>query len=342
MVPEAAKRYGFFIYRASYNLDSSLGLNPSNLHRNGIAFGVLPGFREPIKPNTPAQINSKLSRPISIMGDYIHFGTDGWGYKVIDWHVKALQELPGTPVYQVALMPVGGLYGVTEKMAEEIADKMYELNQRNITVWLRWCHEMNGGWYVWGHKPSLFKRKWRMVARAVKRKAPDTYMMWAPNARYGDSIHSIRGGYTPYWPGGDYVDIAALSFYHFGGSSRKNVIPEPTQAVVKLKEFSKLYGMKGKQKPIVIAETSAPYTRSIWGDWGTESEEKIKLAWLKQVFSPAMKYAVPELKAVSWFEIYKTETPPGRWYPKSEDFRLLTGDSTLSRKAADYLSAEAN
>ncbi|EGG09618.1 family 26 glycoside hydrolase [Melampsora larici-populina 98AG31] len=251
-------------------------------------------------------------------------------------------------------MPVGGLYGVTEAMAERIADKMLELNQRNITVWLRWCHEVEPlpQFHTSKHMPSqiappipIFKKKWRMVAHAVKSKAPDTYMMWAPNARYGDSIHSIRGGYTPYWPGGDYVDIAALSFYHFGGSSRKNVIPEPTQAVEKLKEFSKLYGMKGKRKPIVIAETSAPYTRSMgsgWGDWGYESEEKIKLAWLKQVFSPAMKYAVPELKAVSWFEIYKKETPPGRWYPKSEDFRLLTGDTSLSRKAAEYLSAEPN
>ncbi|KAH9813266.1 glycoside hydrolase superfamily [Melampsora americana] len=292
-----------FINYTTSKLDSSLGLNPSNLHRNGIAFGALPGFKEPIKPNTPEQINSKLSRPISIMGDYIHFGTDGWGYKVMDWHLKVLEELPGNPVYQVALMPVGGLYSVTEEMAERIADKMLEINQRNITVWLRWCHEMNGGWYVWGHKPSLFKRKWRMVARAVKNKAPDTYMMWAPNARYGDSIDSIRGGYTPYWPGTDFVDIAALSFYHFGGSSRRNTLPEPTQAVKKLKEFSKLYGMKGKQKAIVIAETSAPYTRytgSGWLDWGNEAEEKIKLAWLKQVFSAKMKREVPELKAVSW------------------------------------------
>lgn len=36
-------------------------------------------------------------------------------------------------------------------------------------------------------------------------------LMWAPNARYGNSVDSSKGGYSPYWPGGEYVDIAGQS-----------------------------------------------------------------------------------------------------------------------------------
>ncbi|KAG0140964.1 hypothetical protein CROQUDRAFT_664468 [Cronartium quercuum f. sp. fusiforme G11] len=328
-------------------LESSLGLDPSNLYKNGIAFGALPAFKEPLKPNTPDLINAKLPRPMSIMGDYVHLGEDEEGFETIDWHVKAIQRLQGNPVYQIALMPTKGLEHISQRVAERIAQKMYEVNQLNITVWLRWGHEMNGNWYKWGNNPKLFKEKWRLVSQAVKNRAPNTYMMWAPNVRYGDSIDSRRGGYSPYWPGGEYVDIAALSFYHFGGSRRKNTLPEPNEAIERLQEFSQLYGMQGEQKPIVIAETAAPYTKSFMSGWtsledeASESEEKIKLAWLNQIFSPEMKAAVPELKAISWFEIFKHETAPGGWFPKSEDFRLLLGNPSLSEKAVRFLTDES-
>lgn len=53
----------------------------------------------------------------------------------------------------------------------------------------------------------------------------------------------------------------------------------------------------------MIAETSAPFTSSIFTGWpieGNGSEEDIKLNWLKQLFSSKMKSTVPELKAISW------------------------------------------
>jgi len=323
------------------NRSPNLGLNSSNMQINGIFFGAIPAFREPSYPNTPFQINAKLPRPIAIMGDYVELGRNAEGLKKIDWHLKTLLSLPGKPVYQIALMPNHGLLSVSPFVINRVASKMAEINQKNVTVWLRFGHEMNGQWYKWGKNPSLFKDKWRALSVAVRRAAPDTYMMWAPNARFGNSIDSVHGGYTQYWPGGKYVDIAALSYYHFGGTRRQNIVPKEKQALEKLQEFAKLYGSEGEGKPIVVAETSAPYTRLITTkqpERGGASEREIKLTWLKQLFSKAMKRSVPDLKAISWFEIIKSETAPGRNDVKSEDFRLLTGNAEVSRRAYDYMS----
>lgn len=319
---------------------SDLGLNCSNLNLHGIAFGAIPAFKEPNHPNTPFQINAQLPRPISIMGDYVELGTNAQGLRKIDWHLETLMKLPGNPVYQIALMPNHGLLSVSPFVINKVAAKMAEINQNNITVWLRFGHEMNGKWYNWGANPWLFKKKWRALSTAVRQAAPNTYMMWAPNARFGKSVHSITGGYTPYWPGGEYVDIAALSYYHFGGTKRKNIVPQDDEAVDKIQEFAKIYGSEGEGKPIVLAETSAPYTRLLSSkvpETGGGSERDIKLGWLKQLFSENMKQWVPDLKAISWFEISKSETAPGRSDAKSEDFRLLLGNAQVAQDARDFL-----
>ncbi|KAH9458150.1 hypothetical protein MJO28_005213 [Puccinia striiformis f. sp. tritici] len=331
------------IYTTGVEADrsSDLGLNPSNLRLNGIAFGAIPAFKERSNPNTPLEINSKLPRPISIMGDYVELDTNAEGLKKIDWHLDTILNLPGKPVYQIALMPNHGLLSVSPLVINRIAAKMAEINRNNITVWLRFGHEMNGQWYNWGLNPWLFKEKWRALAVAVHREAPDTYMMWAPNARFGKSVHSTKGGYTQYWPGREYVDIAALSYYHFGGSRRRNLAPKEDQALEKIQEFAKLYGSAGAGKPIVLAETSAPYTRLIstkQPERGGATEREIKITWLKQLFSRNMKELVPDLKAISWFEIIKSETAPGRRDAKSEDFRLLVGNKRVSEEARYYMS----
>lgn len=319
---------------------SNLGLNSSNLNLHGIAFGAIPAFKEPVHPNTPSQINSKLPLPISIMGDYVELGSNAQGLKKIDWHLETLLKLPGKPVYQIAVMPNHGLWSVSPFVIDRIASKMAEINQKNVTVWLRFAHEMNGQWYNWGLKPWLFKHKWQALAIAVRKAAPTTYMMWAPNARFGDSTDSVRGGYTPYWPGREFVDIAGLSYYHFGGTKRKNLVPESNEAIEKVKEFADIYGSEGEGKPIVLAETAAPYTRALdtkRPERGGGSEREIKLNWLKQLFSEDMRKAVPDLKAISWFEIAKAETAPDRNEPKLEDFRLFLGNRGVAAEAWDYL-----
>ncbi|KAA1109659.1 hypothetical protein PGTUg99_030160 [Puccinia graminis f. sp. tritici] len=224
-------------------------------------------------------------------------------------------------------MPVEGLENVTPEIAGNIARKMQMLNAQGITVWLRFAHEMNGDWYVWGQKPALFLEKWKLVTAAVRSVAPKTLMLWAPNSGFGKDQDALLGGYTKYWPGGEWVDMIGLSFYHYGGHERANVLPSPTEAQDTIKDFVKLFGSKNHDRPVVLAETAASYTRSLDGKPapGTANERDIKLSWMSQLLSRSMAEAVPELKAIVWFEVMKNENAAGNTPVKSEDFRIVTG-----------------
>lgn len=321
-------------YKTDKNSWNSLGLDPNLLHINQISVGFVPAFREKKNPNTPEQINSKLYKPMAIMGDYISLSSWDPELKAIDWHTGTVQNLDGNPVWCIALMPSEGLDMVTYDVAHKIAHKMKEVNEKGITVWLRFAHEMNGEWYNWGMQPEKFKRKWELLATAIKSVAPRTYMVWSPNAMFGDGIDKKRGGYTPYWPRADTVDIAAISFYHWGkGAVRTNVKPTRAEAITKLYEFAQIYGSKGWNKPIIIAETAACFTTyegTAQSVGGGSSELEIKMTWLHLLVDRYIKNLIPELKALIWFEIFKEEVAPKTNQRRDEDFRLVVGNPQVS------------
>ncbi|KAI9613720.1 hypothetical protein KEM48_003719 [Puccinia striiformis f. sp. tritici PST-130] len=326
----------------------NLGLNSSNLHRGGVAVGFLPGFRERIAPNAVRDINNLLPAPMAIVGDYIHLAEHDPNLSALDLHLPHILSAPGNPVWQIALQPSEGLEKVTPYVADRIASKMAWINSHGITVWLRFAHEVRGKFITFlnadetatgtGGVSSL--NKWRMIAQAIKARTHGTYMLWAPNVAFGTYEDSIRGGYSRYWPGADTVDISGLSFYHFGGEARLNVLPRPGEVLEKLQQFSELYGT-GQGKPIVLAETGAAYTTSLRSGRptvGGASNHDIKFAWLQQLLSGQLKQRVPELKAISWFELIKDENAGVQGTSvRCEDYRLIVGEERLSRDAVRYL-----
>ncbi|MBW0520123.1 hypothetical protein O181_059838 [Austropuccinia psidii MF-1] len=321
-------------------LDENLGLNPSNLHKSGIAVGFLPAFGEPFASNTPREINAKLPAPMAIVGDYVDLKTSDPNLSSIDKSLEVIRGLEGNPVWELALMPNEGLDKITKEVAVSISKKMLWINNQGITVWMRFAHEMNGDWYSWGLQPEKFIEKWRLIAHEVKSRTQKTYMLWAPNSAFGESLDSVRGGYTKYWPGADTVDISGLSFYHYGGFERLNVLLAPGEAVSKIKEFAQLYG-SAQNRPVILSETGASYTTSISTGkpaWGGGSEYDIKYQWLQQLLSSKTREEIPNLKAIAWFEVFKHETAAGNSPLKAEDFRLILGDQGLSHDAIQYLS----
>lgn len=316
---------------------SSLGLRSSNLHVNRIAVGFVPAFNEKKSPNSPADINAKLPKPMSIVGDYVEIDDT---LSNLGWHVPTIKKLEGNPVWCIGLMPTKGLESITWEVADKIAKKLKHINDQGITVWLRFGHEMNGEWYCWGMKPELFKEKWNLLGERVKATTSMTYMLWSPNAIFGDSIDSLKGGYTKYWPGSKYVDIAGLSFYHWGKSyHRLNIAPDQDEVVGKIHEFNKLYGDGGEGKPIVIAETAASYTYNQWTKAPVEggaSELDIKMKWAHLLLDRYIKKVVPNLRAMIWFEIIKDENATGDTPVRTEDFRLIVGNRQVSSAAAEF------
>ncbi|KAG0144703.1 hypothetical protein CROQUDRAFT_708484 [Cronartium quercuum f. sp. fusiforme G11] len=259
----------------------------------------------------------------------------------LNWHIPILQKLDGNPVWCIALMPTPGLETITWKVAHNIAKKMKYINDKGITVWLRFAHEMNGDWYNWGGKPELFKEKWNLIAKEVKAVTDRTYMLWSPNALFGNSVDDKHGGYTPYWPGSSTVDIVGVSFYHWGRADKRvNVIPTDDEVVGKIHQLNELYGSKGEGKPVVIAETAASYTYNRWSKTpvaGGSSEYDIKMRWLHLLLDRYIKRAVPNLRAMIWFEVIKDENATGDTPVRTEDFRLVLGNPKLSWAASAFL-----
>ncbi|OAV99205.1 hypothetical protein PTTG_00018 [Puccinia triticina 1-1 BBBD Race 1] len=337
-------------YKNFYQTDKStwhsLGLDPKLLHINEIAVGFVPGFLEKENPNKPEDINKKLFKPMSIMGDYISISSWDKEFKAIDWHIKTVQNLKGNPVWCIALMPSEGLDSISYHVANRIAMKMKQVNDLGITVWLRFAHEMNGEWYTWGLQPEKFKEKWEMLAREVKRVTNRTYMLWSPNAMFGHGVGERRGGYSPYWPDPSTVDICGLSFYHWGiADKRTNVKPTRQEAIRKLYEFAQIYGRNGWNKPIIVAETAACYTtyagttNSVGGGF---SELEIKMTWLHLLVDRYIKRIIPDLKAVIWFEVDKVESPPGTGKRYNEDFRLVLGNPEVSWAVRELFASYQN
>lgn len=150
----------------------------------------------------------------------------------------------------ITLEPFGGLGTVTAEACRAIADRVaqWEKHAAGAKVILRFAHEMNGGWYIWGQQPALYREKFRLLADLVHRYTCRATMMWSPNNgcgypfawgqsfsrctwssasaaeraecdANGDGAIDEGDAYVPYYPGNNYVDWVALSAYHMADNA---------------------------------------------------------------------------------------------------------------------------
>lgn len=199
-------------------------------------------------------------------------------------------------------------------------------------------------------------------------------MLWSPNSMFGSSIDDVHGGYTPYWPGQQYVDLVGMSLYSTGGPQRLNILPAENQAINALRVLdgvrrfssgheplltrSQLYGTP-LGLPLVVSETAAAYTYDpTTGEAlrGGADEHDMKLNWLQQLTDGTLKAAVPSLISINWvrpardrlyrpadegsqFEIVKDESAgPHHTQMHTEDFRLLLSVPDLSQSAVSFFT----
>ncbi|KAJ3223833.1 hypothetical protein HDU78_011176 [Chytriomyces hyalinus] len=141
-------------------------------------------------------------------------------------------------------MQVGAtLDTVTQDMYDALATSITKINTGyGVPVYLRFCHEMNGDWTMYGYQPTLFKAGFRKMAEAIRARTNMTAMVWGPNVGItypftgGGSVLLPRKGtpdfiamdtnkdgeitnlddpYSPYYPGDDVVDWVGVSLYNY-------------------------------------------------------------------------------------------------------------------------------
>jgi beta-mannanase len=90
------------------------------------------------------------------------------------------------------------------------------------TVYLRWGHEMNGGWYPWSHTPTSYVAAWKYLRHRIRsqRGAWNVQMVWAPNPDLWRRVPADwLSRLLPFWPGYSSVDSVGFTMIERGPES---------------------------------------------------------------------------------------------------------------------------
>lgn len=278
-------------------------------------------------------VNGNISRDIingynSLLGftpaSYMTFVTFPLNQENTDTLNNFIKEIvPTGGIAVITLEPMEGLNAVNEKDCQDFADLCAKYENQGLGVMVRFAHEMNGSWYPWGQQPTLYKEKFRLLAKYIHKNTRNTAMLWAPNAGGGypfsgspyeakpdsyeysvlDTDKSSKldmndDMYTPYYPGDDAVDWVGMSVYHWGNSYPwfENELPEA-------RSFSDFItgdynGLNGDQRAVPDFYTmfcndglhnkpmAITETSAFYNtETGGESELAIKQAWWNQTYN---------------------------------------------------------
>ncbi|BGP43571.1 hypothetical protein JCM10449v2_007612 [Rhodotorula kratochvilovae] len=342
---------------------------------NGISLGFLTQWGV----DEPSDVIRALGASPVAWGDYLNVGASDSNpqFEQVDYHLSEVTRATRgdvKAVYIPAVLFGGRMNQWTQEMSDALANKMRDLNRRGITVWLRFCYEMNGGWMSYGLQPEDYVKTWRSVTDTIRAATNETYMLWAPNVWTGSST-DIQS-YEPYWPGEEYVDLVGLSVYAFGPERSINRVPSSDFFRDSFQSFYDLVSPSSasiRENPLrleaayqpVIAETSAPYYYHIpqnsrfWGQQGdtditkpfpnltrlepslaeppyprSDDELAVKASWLAQLTGNSTAQRFPHLKLVNMFNYLKKGNATAEVLA---DFRYVGSDSGFNATVEAWL-----
>lgn len=290
------------------------------------------------------EFNASLGVKHSVFGAFLLFpdllDTSGSEYLKLTSFIAACKSANAIPM--LTIETAGGLDSYSSAQVSELATLLYRLD---ISLFLRWDHEMNGSWYPWGQKPTIYIQKFQEVANAMHSLAPNVAMVWTPNQGWGypwaggeysastsdadfptlDTNHDglftdADDPYSPYYPGDTYVDWVGHSFYHWGNELELgyNQVPyankwaEANGINNTVPNFHDIYAV-GHSKPMMIAETSGFYDPANTKGGGA-GEAAIKNGWIGEVYNltsdtnPKINEVFPKIKLIVWFSELKYES----------------------------------
>lgn len=147
-------------------------------------------------------------------------------------------------------------------------------------IFLRFAHEMNGGWYPWALQPPAYIAAWQHVHNVfVAQGATNVIWVWSPNI-WQTSQDGTRADGRDYWPGAAYVDWVALDGYNKPSDGWNSFSTLFSHAAGDLAPYA---------KPLMIAETAS--SEPLAG-------QPTKASWITDALESAPALSV---KALLWF-----------------------------------------
>jgi len=197
----------------------------------------------------------------------------------------------------------------------------------DMRVILRWNHEMNGNWYVWGQRPAQYVEKFREFVSVVRQQAPRVEFAFTPNPQFGypwggrddwtaedlalldtngdGRVDDADDAFSPYFPGTQYVDWIGMSFFWWGYPYSTNTVPIAGDFALGWVNFNEWASVHAPGVPQMIPETGAFFDPLFDGD----SEADIKNAWVQQIYDVNMLTTAPsnKIKLICWLNTLKVE-----------------------------------
>lgn len=205
---------------------------------------------------------------------------------------------------QVGWEPWDGLDAVEDD--EYVRAFAKSLKDYGHPVFLRYASEMDMNGVPWHGDPAKYVEKFRLIAKVMRRDAPNVAMVWSPNgvSALGVNVHD-------YYPGDDYVDWIGISAYHdayFLGNPDSRLIDSDlfytNKRVNPSDKVKKLYTAYAARKPMMISETGF--------GWANRSPYLDESAWaagtLKEIYG-YLPLLYPRIKAVTLFNVDFNKNP---------------------------------
>jgi hypothetical protein len=170
-------------------------------------------------------------------------------------------------------------------------------------VQIRFLHEFNGNWYLWGGRkngaekggPAKVVAVWKYVVDKFRAEgANNVKWIWCPHGPSPDISSESWNDIRNYWPGSDYVDWFGLDAYNWYPKDPWGGV-RPYDSFTSC--FRNLYDSCAAlgDQPMMIAE---------FASCEFNYEGKTKIDWVKDAFT-LLKTEYPKIKIYTWFNIKK-------------------------------------
>lgn len=156
------------------------------------------------------------------------------------------------------------------------------LGNLNSTVFVRWAHEMNGGWYPWGvnagsNTAAQYVAAWTHVVTLMRGIASNLQFVWC----VAEGGNTTQGMLNSLYPGDALVDWVSMDGYNRGSPWRSF-----SQVFSAL--YAQLNGMSSQR--VLIAEVGC-----------VEGTAGQKAAWITDAFMTQIP-SMPQIQAVCYFD----------------------------------------
>ena len=169
----------------------------------------------------------------------------------ITWEPWASVDAAEGTAVEAAIQPKFSNQTIAAGQADDYI-RMFATSVKNseLTVYVRYAHEMNGNWYPWYHDPAVYVQAWKHIVEVFRSVgANNAKFVFAPTPNlYEPGDEGWMSHIQEYWPGPDYVDYVGTTMINMGNKK-----------AYEMKEFIPRLTLLHKtfQKDVVLAEVNS-------------------------------------------------------------------------------------